>query len=143
ADTVTFSIEHGAAGERDEPRRMSFELVEGERALAFRGAHLHARDQAAQVAVPVLVFTEDGQYERCRFLGRAGLVGLAGRGAGGRSGPTRRAARGVRFVRLLRPTCPTGPARLAGPTRLPGGCERQLADGKRAESRRLRGLVES
>ena len=53
-------VERGAADERHEAGRESVELFQRERAFTFRRAHLHARDQATEIPVPVLAFAEDG-----------------------------------------------------------------------------------
>ena len=63
ADAVPATGERGAAGERDEPADMAVQIVERERAFALRRAHLHARDQPAEIAVALLGFAEDGQRE--------------------------------------------------------------------------------
>ena len=59
-DAVSAAVERRTADERDKARGGSVELVERERALPFRGAHFHAGDQAAEIAVPVGIF--DQQY---------------------------------------------------------------------------------
>ena len=51
----------GAAGETDEPAHMLFEIVPARGTLAFGRAHLDARQQAAEILVPFLVFHEEGQ----------------------------------------------------------------------------------
>ena len=61
ADAVAAAVERGAADERDEPARAPVQLLQRERAFALRRAELHAGDEAAQVAVPVLAFAENGQ----------------------------------------------------------------------------------
>ena len=43
------------------PRGVAVELVERQRALAFRRAQLHARDQPAEIPVALRDFAEDGQ----------------------------------------------------------------------------------
>ena len=50
ADAVAPAVERRAAGERDQAAVVPVELLERQRALAFRRAQLHARDQPAQVA---------------------------------------------------------------------------------------------
>jgi hypothetical protein len=52
-DTVVLRIEHWTAGERHKTAGASLELLERERALPLRCSHLHARDQAAEVAIAV------------------------------------------------------------------------------------------
>ncbi len=64
ADTVAGGIEEGAAGKRDEPGRVAVELVERQRALALRRAHLHLRDEAAQILVARPAFDERRQSPR-------------------------------------------------------------------------------
>ena len=73
ADAVAAAVERRAAGERDQTRRAAVELVERQRAFAFRRAQLHARHEAAEIAVPVRTFAQDGEH------GLAGRAGLAGR----------------------------------------------------------------
>ena len=51
ADAVPPAVERRAAGERDEAARAAVQLLERERALAFRRAQLHARDQPAEIPV--------------------------------------------------------------------------------------------
>ena len=58
ADAVAAAVEHGAAGERHQSTRPPVEIVEPERALPFRRAQLHARDQPAEVLVALLGLTE-------------------------------------------------------------------------------------
>ena len=64
ADAVPPAVERRAAGERDQPGGAAVELLERQRALAFRRAHLHARDQPAEIAVALRAFAEDGQSSR-------------------------------------------------------------------------------
>jgi len=54
ANAVALPVECRASDERDEAARRSLELVDRERAFAFRRAHLHARDQTAQILVALL-----------------------------------------------------------------------------------------
>src|SRR5206468_511394 len=56
ADAVAPAVERRAADERDEAARAAVELVERQRALAFRRAHLHARDQPAEILVTLSRF---------------------------------------------------------------------------------------
>ena len=59
ADAVFLKTQQVASRERDEPARLAVELVERQRALAFRRAHFHARDQPAEVLVALGGFHED------------------------------------------------------------------------------------
>ena len=59
AHAVAAAVERDPADERHEAGRESVELFQRERAFALRRAHLHARNEAAQIAVPVLGFAED------------------------------------------------------------------------------------
>ena len=52
-----------AADERHQPGRLPVEIVERQRALAFRRPQLHARDQAAEVPIALAGFDEDGEAE--------------------------------------------------------------------------------
>jgi hypothetical protein len=61
ADAVLARVEQRAAAERDEPLGAAVELLERERPLPFRGAHLHARHQPAQVLVAALALDEHRQ----------------------------------------------------------------------------------
>ena len=70
ADAVPISAERGAAGQRDEPADMAVQILERQRAFAFWRAHLHARDQPAEVAIALLRFAEDGEDERLAGQGR-------------------------------------------------------------------------
>ena len=63
ADAVPPAVERRAAGERDEPGGAAVELLERQRAFAFRRAQLHARDQPAEIPVALRAFAEDGQHE--------------------------------------------------------------------------------
>ena len=63
ADAVPLAVERRAAGQRDQPGGAAVQLLERQRALAFRRAQLHARDQPAEIAIPVLAFAEDGKQE--------------------------------------------------------------------------------
>ena len=54
------------------PRVRAVEILERQRAFAFRRAHLHARDQPAEIPIALLAFAEDGQARRA---GRAGAGG--------------------------------------------------------------------
>ena len=64
ADAVPPRVEHRAPGERDETGGAAVELVERQRSLALGRAQLHARDELAEIPVPVRVFAEDGQQEK-------------------------------------------------------------------------------
>jgi len=76
ADAVPLSVERRPAGERYETVRRAFQLVERQRAFALRRAHLHARDQPAQIAIALLRLAQDGYRQgRVRLVGRVGLVG--------------------------------------------------------------------
>ena len=66
ADAVPAGRERLAADERDEPGGAAVELVERQRALAFRRAQLHAREQAAEVLVALAALDEDGEPPRAR-----------------------------------------------------------------------------
>ena len=61
ADAVPPAVERRAAGQRDEPGGAAVQLLERQRAFAFRRAQLHARDEPAEVPVPVRAFAEDGE----------------------------------------------------------------------------------
>ena len=61
ADAVLPRVEHRPARQRDEAGGEAVELLERERALPFRRAHLHARHQAAEVPVALCDGDEDGQ----------------------------------------------------------------------------------
>ena len=61
ADAMPLHPQDFAARQRDEAARMAIEFLERQRALPFRRAQLHARDQATQVAVAVGGLDEDGQ----------------------------------------------------------------------------------
>ena len=63
ADAVPMPAERRAAGQRDQPADVAVQILERQRALAFRRAHLHARDQPAEVAISLLRFAENGQDE--------------------------------------------------------------------------------
>ena len=67
ADAIPLCLQRRPAGERDEAVRRAFQFVERQRAFAFRRAHLHARDEATEVAVAVLRFAEDGQQKLRRL----------------------------------------------------------------------------
>ena len=70
-------VERGAPHQRDQAPRLALEVVERERALALGGAHLRARDQAAQPPVAVPRRHEHGQAPQLRRTRRR--VGLARR----------------------------------------------------------------
>jgi hypothetical protein len=53
ADAVVVRVKERPSRQRHEAGGEAVEFVERERALAFRGAHLHARDEAAEIAVAV------------------------------------------------------------------------------------------
>jgi hypothetical protein len=61
ADAVALGVERLAAGERDEAARPAIEVLERERALAFRRAELHLRHQTAQIPVAIGVFAQHRQ----------------------------------------------------------------------------------
>ena len=61
----------GRPGMRDEAGGEAVELVDRQRALAFRRAQLHARQQAAEIAPAFLRGAQHGQRKR-----RSGLVSL-------------------------------------------------------------------
>ena len=63
ADAVAPGVERGAAGERHESRGAAVQILQRQRALAFRRAKLHAREQAAEVPVAFLALAQDGQEE--------------------------------------------------------------------------------
>ena len=63
ADAVSLKPQQLAPGQRDEPAGLPVEIVERQRALAFRRAHLHARDETAQIAVALGGFDENGHTE--------------------------------------------------------------------------------
>ena len=76
AHAVSPCAQHLAPRKRDEARRVALELLERQRPFAFRCPQLHARDEAAQVAVAVLGLDEDGKDPiRLRAPG-SGLRGL-------------------------------------------------------------------
>ena len=51
ADAVFLETEQVAPRERDEPACLAVELVERQRALAFRRPHFHARHEAAEISI--------------------------------------------------------------------------------------------
>ena len=59
SDAVSMALERRAAYEGHQTTRRSLQLVEGEHALALGRAKLHARDQAAEIAIAFLAFAED------------------------------------------------------------------------------------
>jgi hypothetical protein len=61
ADAVPRAVQRLASRERDEPRRVPFELVEIERALPFRRAQLHAREETTEIVVTLRAFDEEGE----------------------------------------------------------------------------------
>ena len=61
ADAVAPAVERRAAGERDEPAGAAVELLERQRAFAFRRAQLHARDQPAEVPVALRLSQRTGR----------------------------------------------------------------------------------
>ncbi len=63
AHTVSTPVERRAPGERDEPGGAPVQLLERQRAFAFRRAQLHARDQPAEIPVAFGVFTENREDE--------------------------------------------------------------------------------
>src|SRR5439155_4019059 len=63
ADAIPLCLQRRPAGERNEAVRRAFQFVERQRAFAFRRAHLHARDEATELALAVLRFAEDGKHE--------------------------------------------------------------------------------
>ena len=68
ADAVPPAVERGAAGQRDQPGGAAVQLLERQRALAFRRAQLHARDQPAEIPVAFRAFAEDRQDEGWRSV---------------------------------------------------------------------------
>ena len=75
-------LERRAAGERDEPADVAVEIVERERAFAFRRAQLHPRDQPAEVAIAVARFDQEQRT--------GGSIGVAGRSPSARPSARRR-----------------------------------------------------
>jgi hypothetical protein len=59
ADAVATRAKDLAAGERHEAPHLAVELLERERAFAFRRAELHPRHETAQVPIPLGGFDED------------------------------------------------------------------------------------
>ena len=51
AHAVAMRVEHRPSGQRDQTGGEAVELLERERALPFARAHLHARDEATEIAV--------------------------------------------------------------------------------------------
>ena len=77
ADAVAPRVERHAADERDEPAGEPVELLERQRAFAFRRAQLHARDELAEIAIAVRRFRQStGRTEG----GRGGGAGLLASG---------------------------------------------------------------
>ena len=72
ADAVFLKPQQVASSERDETARLAVELVERQRALAFRRAHLHARDEPAEILISLGGLDEDGNPQE---RGREGCVG--------------------------------------------------------------------
>src|SRR4051812_26246572 len=69
------TAEHRASRERDQSRRHPVEILEGERAFAFRRAQLHRRQQPAKIAVPLLGLDEDGELENAFRSPQRGVRG--------------------------------------------------------------------
>ena len=61
ADAVPAAVERGPADHRHQAGGAAIELLERERALAFRRVELHLRDQAAEIPIAVRAFAEDGK----------------------------------------------------------------------------------
>ena len=109
ADAEPRTVDGGAAGQRDQAADVAVEIVERQRALAFRRRQLHPRQQPAEIAVAVTRRDEDGQTEE------TGL-GLGIRGSGlGFGAPERRALsdEGPSATVSSAPTIAFSPARLA------------------------------
>ena len=60
ADAEAIGLQQRPPGQRDEPADVAVEILERERALAFRRAQLHRGDQPAEVAVALLGRDKDG-----------------------------------------------------------------------------------
>ncbi len=71
ADAEAARVERRAARQRDEAGGEAVELLERERALAFRRAQFHAGDEAAEIPIALLVLAEDGKQ---RTAGKAGRL---------------------------------------------------------------------
>src|SRR5437773_11219260 len=95
ADAIPLCLQRRPAGEGDEAAGRAFQFVERQRAFAFRRAHLHARDQATEIAISLLRFAEDSE--------RNGRDGLEGRDR--RDGRTRLCP--SRLSCPSRPSCPS------------------------------------
>ena len=65
-DAAAAAVERRAAGERDEAAGRAVQILQRQRAFAFRRAHLHAGDQPAEIPIALLAFAEDGQEEARR-----------------------------------------------------------------------------
>ena len=80
ADAVMPRVEQRPAGQRDEAGGEAVELLERERAFALRRAHLHARDEAAEILIALWRCDEDGKPPEAqgqdRAQGSAGLLRL-------------------------------------------------------------------
>ena len=74
ADAESRTVDGGAAGQRDQAADVAVEIVERQRALAFRRRQLHPRQQPAEIAVAVTRRDEDGQAEKTG-LGRSRFGG--------------------------------------------------------------------
>ena len=70
AHAVVRRVQRRAADERDEPLRAAFEILERERTLALGRAHLHPRDEPAQVAIPLARRDEHGEPPEKRRVRR-------------------------------------------------------------------------
>src|ERR1051326_6210743 len=69
ARAVPAAVERRAADQCNQPGNAAVEIVERQRAFTLRRAELHARDQAAEISVAGLAFTENGEDK-----GRDGLA---------------------------------------------------------------------
>ena len=63
ADAVLLEPEQLAPGKRDEAARLPVEIGKRQRAFAFRRAHLHARDETAEIAIALGGFDENRYSE--------------------------------------------------------------------------------
>ena len=68
--------------DRDEPARATVEFLEPQRALPFRRAQFHAREQAAEVLVPLAALDKDRQAPRPGFGTRGSGLGIRDSGFG-------------------------------------------------------------
>ena len=81
ADAVFLKPEQLAPRERDEAACLAVELVERQRALAFRRAHFHARDEAAEVPISLGGFDQDRESAGAEGWRGEGCKGTGARGA--------------------------------------------------------------